>query len=270
MIRLVRSEVFKLRTVWSTWLLVGLTAVLIAGLSALVGLVPHHRAVNFPAKGTAAWFDVLFSVMGLAVDLALVLGAIMITSEFRHKTVTPTFLAEPRRGRMAAAKLIVALGGGLALVIVAGMVGLVYGLASVAAGVGGSAVVPGATMGTMLTEFRHVWPGLAAAAVLFGAYGVGLGALLKNQVVTIVVALVALAVVEPIVGTAVPSVGRWLPGYAAMALESVAANARMHAAFGATSSVHLLVWWAGALVIIGYGVVLAALGSFTTLRADVT
>lgn len=265
MTRLIRSEVFKLRTVWSTWLLVGLTAVLIAGLSALVAYVPHHRAVNFPAKGTASWFDLLFSVMGLVVDLSLVLGAIMITSEFRHKTVTPTFLAEPRRGRMAAAKLIVALGGGLALAVVAGVVGLVYGLASVATGVGGIA-----TLGTMLTEFRHVWPGLAAAAVLFGAYGVGLGALLKNQVVTIVVALVALAVVEPIVGTAVPSVGRWLPGYAAMALESVAASARMHAAFGASSSVHLLVWWAGALVIIGYGVVLAALGSFTTLRADVT
>lgn len=265
MSRLLRSEVFKLRTVWSTWLLVGLTAVLIAGLSALVGSVPHHRAIDFPSKGTAAWFDVVFSVMALAVDLSLVLGAIMITSEFRHKTVTPTFLAEPRRGRMAAAKLIVALGGGLALAVVAGAVGLVYGLASVAAHVGGVA-----TMGTMLTEFRHVWPGLAATSVLFGAYGVGLGALLKNQVVTIVVALVALAVVEPIVGTAVPSVGRWLPGYAAQALESVAASARMHAAFGAAGSIHLLVWWAGALVIIGYGVVLAALGSLTTLRADVT
>jgi ABC-2 type transport system permease protein len=262
--RLLRCEVFKLRTVWSTWVLLGITAVLCAGLMALVGFVPHHRHVvnPFPPRGTSAWFDDLFSVMTLAVDLALVLGAIMITTEHRFKTITPTFLAEPRRWRMAAAKLIVALVGGLVVAVVAGVVALVYGFASVGAGL--------APMARMLTEFRHVWPGVAAAAVLYGAYGVGLGALLKNQVVTIVVALVALAVVEPIVGAAAPSVGRWLPGYAAQALESVAASARMHAAFGATSSVHLLVWWAGALVIVGYGVVLAALGSFTTLRADVT
>ncbi len=264
MTRLIRSEVLKLRTIWSTWLLLGLTAVLVAGLSALVGFVPHRRALStFPAKGTASWFDVLFSVMTLAVDLSLVLGAIIITSENRHKTITPTFLAEPRRGRMAAAKFTVALGGGLALAVVAGVIGLVYGLASVGAGI--------APMGRMLTEYRHVWPGVAAAAVLFGAYGVGLGALLKNQVVTIVVALVALAVVEPILGSSVPSVGRWLPGYSAQALESVAANARMHAGpFSGGGSVHLVVWWVGALVIIGYGVALAALGSFTTLRADVT
>jgi ABC-2 type transport system permease protein len=264
-IRLLRSEVFKLRTVWSTWVLLGITAVLTAGLIALVAFVPHRRAVAsdvFPAKGTVSWFDVLFSVMTLAVDLALILGAIMITGEHRHKTITPTFLAEPRRERMAAAKLIVALGGGLTVAVVAGVVGLIYGFAIVGAGI--------APMGRMLSEYRHVWPGVAAAAVLFGAYGVGLGALLKNQVVTIVVALVALAVVEPIVTAADASVGRWLPGNAAEALESVAATARSGGAFGSGSSVHLLVWWGGALVIIGYGVVLTALGSLTTLRADVT
>jgi ABC-2 type transport system permease protein len=261
--RLLRAEVFKLRTVWSTWLLYALTAVLTAGLMAIVAFVPRRHDVElFPPKASAGWFDIVFSVMTLAVDLALVLGVIMITGEHRHKTITPTFLAEPRRGRMAAAKLAVALGAGLAVAVVAGLVGLAYGLGTVGAGI--------APMGRMLTEYRHVWPGVAAASVLYGAYGVGLGALLKNQVVSIVVALVALAVVEPIVGAAAPSVGRWLPGYAAQALESVTASARMHGAFGGASSVHLLVWWAGALVIIGYGVVLAALGSLTTLRADVT
>ena len=265
MTRLLRSEVFKLRTVWSTWLLLGITAVLTAGLVTIVAFVPHNGrdvADLFPARGTAGWFDIVFSVMTLAVDLALILGAVMITGEHRHKTITPTFLAEPRRGRMAAAKLVVALGAGLVVAVVAGAVGLVFGFAAVGGGVG--------NVGRMLTEYRHVWPGVAAAAVLYGAYGVGLGALLKNQVVTIVVALVAIAVIEPIVGSAAPSVGRWFPGYAAQALESVTASARHQGAFGGGSSVHLLVWWAGAVVLVGYGVVLAALGSFTTLRADVT
>ncbi|MDE3087287.1 MAG: hypothetical protein KGJ77_11040 [Acidobacteriota bacterium] len=264
MIRLVRAEVFKLRTVWSTWLMLGITALLVIFVTGLTASVsPDRRAVtSFPARGSAAWLDIVFSGMTVAVYLAIVLGAVMITGEHRHKTITPTFLAEPRRGRTVAAKLVVALGGGLVVAVVAGFVALGVGLVLVGVGV--------APLGAVLTEYRHVWPGVAAACVLYGAYGVGLGALLKNQVVTIVVALVAIAIVEPIIGLVAPAAARWLPGSAAQALESLAANARSHAAFGGSGGVHLVVWWVGALLLVGYGVVLAALGSLTTLRADVT
>lgn len=264
MIRLVRAEVFKLRTVWSTWLMLGITALLVIFITALTSSVSpdRHSLATFPARGSAAWLDIVFSGMSVAVYLAIVFGAVMITGEHRHKTITPTFLAEPRRGRMVAAKLLVALGGGLVVGLVAGLVALGVGLVLVWVGV--------APLGAVLTEYRHVWPGVAAACVLYGAYGVGLGALLKNQVVTIVVALVAIAIVEPIIGLVAPTAARWLPGSAAQALESLAANARSHAAFGGGGGVHLVVWWVGALLLVGYGVVLAALGSLTTLRADVT
>jgi ABC-2 type transport system permease protein len=264
MTRLLRSEVFKLRTVWSTWVLLGITAVVTAGLSALVGFVPRRREteVLFPARGTPSWFDLVFSVMTVAIDLGLVLGVIMMTGEHRHKTVTPTFLSEPRRGRVAAAKFGVACASGLVVAVVAGVVGLAFGLGTVGAGL--------APAGRMLTEFRHVWPGVAAATVLFAAYGVGLGALLKNQAVAIVVGLGVTAVVEPIVVAAVPSVGRWLPSSAAQALESVTANPHVRGALGGGGLTHLITWWEGALVLVGYGVALAAAGSFTTLRADVT
>ena len=264
MTRLLRAEVFKLRTVWSTWLLLAITGVLVVFLTTLTALVsPGQReAATFPARGSGAWLDIVFSSMTVAVYLALILGTVMITGEHRHKTITPTFLAEPRRARIAVSKLVVALGGGLVVGLVAGAVSLVVGLVLAGAGV--------APVGRVLTEYRHVWPGVAAAAVLYGAYGVGLGALLKNQVVAIVVALVAVAVIEPIIGVVAPSAARWLPGSAASALESLGANARSHAAFGAGGGVHLVVWWVGALVLLGYGVVLAGLGSLTTLRADVT
>jgi hypothetical protein len=261
--RLLRSEVVKLRTVWSTWVLLGVTAVLTGALCVLVAFVPRNRhdvAVLFPARGTVGWFDVVFSVMTTAIDLALVLGVIMVTGEYRHKTVTSTFLAEPKRGRVTAAKLLVAAAAGVVVAVVAGTVGLAFGYGVVAGGLAPSS--------RMLTEFRHVWPGVAAATVLFAVYGVGLGALLKNQVVALVVGIGVTAVVEPIVVAAVPSVGRWLPSEAAMALESVTAGARMRA-FG-SGLTHLVTWWEGALVLLGYGVVLAAAGSLTTLRADVT
>lgn len=264
MTRLLRAEVFKLRTVWSTWLLLGITAVLTAGLSSLVGFVARRGETEllFPTRGSSPWFDLVFSVMTVAIDLALVLGVVMMTGEHRHKTVTPMFLAEPRRGRVAAAKLAVACAAGLAVAVVAGVVDLGFGFGSVAGGL--------APAGRMLLEFRHVWPGVAAAAVLFGAYGVGLGALLKNQAVAIVVGLGVTAIVEPIVVAAVPSVGRWLPSSAAQALESVTANPHVRSGFGGGGLVHLITWWEGAVVLLAYGVVLAAAGSFTTLRADVT
>lgn len=264
MTRLLRSETFKLRTVWSTWLLLGITAVLVAGLTVLIAFIPHNRqdvTVLFPARGSAPWFDTVFSVMSTAVDLALVLGVIMITGEYRHKTVTPTFLAEPQRGRVATAKLTVAAGAGVVIAVIAGVVGLLFGFGVVGGGYG--------NVGRMLTEYRHIWPGVAAASVLFAVYGVGLGALLKNQAVAIVVGLGFSAIVEPIVVAAAPSVGRWLPSSAARALESVTANPQVRGALGGGLS-HLVTWWEGALVLLAYGVVLAAAGSRTTLRADVT
>ena len=118
----------------------------------------------------------------------------------------------------------------------------------------------------MLTEYRHVFPGVSARPCSSPLYGVGLGALLKNQVVAIIVGLGVTAIVEPIVVAAGPSVGRWLPGQPAQALESVTANASGF--IGGTT--HLVTWWQGGLVLLAYGVVLAAAGSLTTLRSDVT
>ena len=262
MIRLLRAEALKMRTVWSSWVLIALAGLVAALLGTLVGFAPHGRglqAVLFPAKGTVGWFDDVFSVMVVSVDFALVLGIITITGEYRHKTVTPTFLAVPSRGMVTASKMILCLGAGLVIGVWAGAADLALGFACVAGGVGHAS--------TMLTEFRHVWPGALFAAVAFGLFGVGLGALLKNQVMAIVTGLGFIAIVEPIVEAAIPSVGRFLPGAAAQALESVTAH---RTGLGFSTLTHLLTWWEGALVLLAYGLVFAAVGSLITMRADVT
>jgi hypothetical protein len=40
-------------------------------------------------------------------------------------------------------------------------------------------------------------------------------------------------------------------------------------AFGASNG-QLIAWWQGGLALLGYGIVLAGAGAFTTLRSDVT
>ncbi|MHB8438077.1 MAG: hypothetical protein ACYDD4_02795 [Acidimicrobiales bacterium] len=263
MIRLVRAEALKARTVWSTWVLLAAGGIASALLAVIVGFAPHrHRgleAVLFPGRGTTGWFDDVFSVMVVAVDFAMVLGVITMTGEYRHKTVTSTFLSTPRRGMVTASKLVLCIGAGLIVGVAAGAMDLLFGFACVAGGVGNSA--------TMLGEFGHVWPGAAAACVAFGLYGVGLGALLKNQVVAIVTGIGFVAVVEPILEATVPSVGRYLPGAAAQALESVTAS---RTGLGFSVLTNLLTWWEGALVLLAYGVVFAVIGSVLTMRADVT
>jgi hypothetical protein len=266
-IRSVRSEVLKLRTVWSTWAIIAIAMVLSAALGLLAAFVhPHRRAVQglyFPPRGSSAWFDNLFSAMSVSADLALVLGILLVTGEYRHKTVTPTYLAEPRRGRVVGAKLGVSIGGGLVVGVAGAAMSLVLGLCLVAGGFG--------NITRMFTEYQGIVGGVLAACVAFALYGLGLGALLKNQVAAFVVGLGFTAVIEPILVGVVPSVGRWMPGQAARALETLAAGARRGGFFtGGSGLAHLVTWWEGGLALLGYAVVLALAGIFTTLRADVT
>ena len=267
MIRLLRAELLKLRTIWSTWVVLGITMFLTGGIGVLTALAPHHRGVEellYPARGSTRWFDLVLSTMTVSIDLALILGILIITGEYRHKTITPTLLYEPKRRNIVTSKLLTSAGGGVVVGIAGGLVGLALGFGLVAGGFGDT--------GRMLTEYRHVFPGVLAASVLYAIYGLGLGAFLKNQVVALVVGLGVIAVVEPILEGLVPSVYRWLPGGAAEALESVAINANRRVAAGGpfSSSVHLITWWEGALVLLAYGGVLALVGTLTTLRADVT
>jgi len=262
-IRLLRAEVLKTRSLWSTWVLLGAAAIAAPAFGALIGFAPHNRreitSIAFPPHGTPAWFDNLFSAMSIAQTLAMVIGILAVTAEYRHRTISSTYLAEPHRGRVVGSKLTVSSGWGALVATAAGAACLVLGALVVLAGNG--------TASIMVTEFGHTFPGVLLASIMFAVYGVGLGALLRNQVVALVVGLGFTAIVEPIVVAALPSVGRYLPGQAALALSSVTAKASQ----GFTGRiVHLLPWWGGGLMLLVYGVALSVLGSLTTLRADVT
>jgi hypothetical protein len=255
----VRSEILKLRTVWSTWLIAGLAVAVSLLLGVLFALVlPHSgnlHGVLGPVRGSARWFDNLFSAMDIAQDLTLVLGVLCVTGEYRYETVTSTYLAEPHRGRVAAAKLAVAAGAGLAVGFAVAAAGLVLGFILVGSGDG--------TAPVMLAQYGRVIPAVVGAAALFAVYGTGLGAVLENQVVAVIVGLGFTLVVEPIVEAVAPQVAKYLPGYASQALAGSAAR-------GISRVVPLLAWWEGIVALVVYGLVLATAGTVTTLRADVT
>jgi ABC-2 type transport system permease protein len=286
--RLFKSEVRKLSTVWSTYVLFGIVVVIDLGFGFAISFAPgghHGGTAGFVPHGSSQWFTNIFSVLDNSRLLALVLGVLIITGEYRHKTVTPTFLAEPRRGRVVSTKLGTAFGGGIALGVLTMLMGLVLGFILVGlkvhscltsfnrAGVeqGMSEAVCRAQHGlyfvatthTMWHDWSQIAPGVILGTGLFAVYGLGLGALLKNQVVAIVVGLGFTLVIETIVAAIWPTIGEYLPGLAATALEDAPRTT-----FAATSQ--LLPWWGGAVMIVVYGVALAFVGTFTTLRSDIT
>ncbi|MEP6661635.1 MAG: ABC transporter permease subunit [Acidimicrobiales bacterium] len=149
----------------------------------------------------------------LGALFAALLGALSITGEIRHGTIRPTFLVTPQRRRVVAAKV-------WASMLIGTGFGLVAG--AIAAGVG-TAVLGARGIDVRLDagDYALLIAGSAAAAALWAAIGVGLGAVVRNQVPTLIGICAWLLFVENLlVGdiAGVGDVGRLLPGAAGKAI----------------------------------------------------
>ncbi len=199
MIALLKAETLKLRsTRTTTGLLIAATLItLLPGILVLV-VVPDHDLQGADA----------LNVMGIGADvgvalIALVFGIIGMTGEYRHGTITYTFLQSPNRGLVMVLKLIVYALGGMALAVFAQVV-----------------VQTMVAAGFPARGLAIAWPDAHQLAfygrvVLFigliTAFGVALGALIRNQVVAIAGTVVWWLFLEGIVVAIRPGVGRWLP-----------------------------------------------------------
>jgi ABC-2 type transport system permease protein len=250
--RLITAEFHQLATtrLW-LWLLLGSVALtaLYASLAIAFGDTPDNPTPPLTSPGGQR---TLFSVGQGAGTLLAVLAAIGLTGEFRHQTATTTFLATPHRGRVVLAKLItyalVGVGYALACIAVTIAIALPWlDAKGIPVPLGGNGVP--ATLA-----------GVVAAVAMFGLIGVGLGALVREQVATVVGLLVYLFIAEPIV-TRIPALHSWtiyLPGAAANALTRVA-----------QANQDFLPPWRGGLVLAAYGLLLAAAGTLLTTRRDI-
>ena len=255
MTALVRAEWTKLFTtrVW-IGLLLG-ACVLVAGFVVLFTSFAGNtqggpQGGGLPAVGTAQYEQLVLAIGANVTVLFLILGIIGMTQEYRHRTATPTFLTSPRRGRVVVAKLVAyALAAvPFALVVLA----VNYGVVVVAAGARGA--VP-----SLAGDNLQVLASSGLALVVYTVIGVGLGALVRNQVGAIVGGLVYLFVVESIVRqiSAISGAYKWLPGGA---LEALTATFQ---------GPDLLERWQGGLLLLGYGLLAALLGTLLAVRRDV-
>lgn len=191
--RLVQAELLKLRTAPRT--AIGLLLAML-GLAAL-GSGATASSADEPFAIETSVSDIL-DVASLAVIFSLILGILVVTWEYRHGTITSTFLATPRRERVIGTKVLVGAVAGALLAVLSVVVSL---------GVARFWIDVELERGHWELIGRIVL-GTAAWAVL----GVGVGALLQSQVGAIVASLVWFLVAEPLLGHAFDEVADYLPG----------------------------------------------------------
>jgi ABC-2 type transport system permease protein len=172
-----------------------------------------------------------------------VLGILVVATEFRHGTITPSLLAVPDRPRLVLAKVIAALAAGFLLCLVASALAAAIGQGLLSARDIDTGIGAGRT--------ARLIAGGAVAGALFAAIGVGLGALVRNQVGAIIGALGWIFLVEPLLGIipgASDAIGRWFPSGAAAA---VAGTATIDDPLGQVPAGLLLAAYAAAFALAG-------------------
>lgn len=272
MISSLRSEMRKIATTRAWWLNAIVMFVYMAVLGVIMAasfvlgarasenagaLIPGGSPVLDPR-------DIALSVYTLAVSLGYIfpaiLGVLVVTTEFRHRTITPTLLSQPNRSVVLSAKLLAVVPYAV-VVAISGVAGTVIG--------GGLAL---AVLGepTFLSDSATQRAVLLSvvALVIWAVVGVGIGAVLTNQIAAIVVLLVFTQFVEPLLRLLLAQfdvtepLSKFLPGAAGEAIVG-------SSLYTSSGLAELLSPWQGAVVLVAYAVLFAIAGRLTTFRRDV-
>ena len=252
MTRLWRAEWRKLMTTRLWWgMLLG--AVALAALGVVAQIASNGVKGNFSTPLSAGTTQRQIAASASSGYLfSIVVGIIMITTEFRHFTSRPTFLIEPRRGRVIIAKLLMSV-----------VIGVIYGVAC--AGTAAAIMIPWlaakhVTIGWFSDDVFRALIGAVLVITIFTVVGVGVGVLVRNQIAAVIGALAYLFVAEPLISIipVVKEAYRYLPGAAAAAIDGASRG-----------QVELVTALQGCLLLLAWGLLFAVCGWVFTVRRDI-
>lgn len=249
MTALVSSELLKVRTVRSWWAYVGVV-VLVSAISVAASI----GAGDPGARGTVEFQRGLADTIGIATLIGLLLGITIVTSEFRHGTVTPTFLVMPVRERVLAAKA-----------ATAGIVALALALLSLAVAAAVSTVwlsAIGADLHLASGELGRAVGQQLLVTLLWALVGVAVGSAVHGQVAALVGTLVWIFLVETVLAGLL----------AVLELDGLVGYLPFRALDAADGGAGegLLSYGGGLLVSTAWIAALGALGVLRTRRRDIT
>jgi ABC-2 type transport system permease protein len=224
MIASLRSELLKQRTMRTS-------VVLLAWMVGLVVLVVALHVLSFAAADLSRGSNQM-RILGLGTSIgalfASLLGALSITGEIRTGAIRPTLLVTPRRTRVLVAKTLASMLAGVGI----GLIAEALTAGAEAAGLG----IRGIHIELGVRDYAQLLAGGALAGALFAAIGVGVGAIVRNQVAAVVGLCVWLLLLEPLLLGDLPAVAKYAPeasaGAIAGAIQSQIADTLIAPALG--------------------------------------
>ncbi|GAA2346037.1 ABC transporter permease [Dactylosporangium salmoneum] len=270
MIRLIRSELLKLRTTNMWWIFM-LCSLVFIGLALLLntaqadtdlglGDAPRDMQLERNAANiyTSGQFFGLMMVMLLAI--------LLITNEFYHQTATATFLATPKRTRVIVAKLITGAAMALAFWLVATVIDVIVGVIFFSAEGYDNGLGHWAVQQAMLLNLL--------VYVLWAVFGIGIGVLVRSQLGATITAAVlytigtyaSLVVIALVRQFLIKEDWVW---QAAVYVPPLASEHVVGGLSGQLDQIHLPGRWVGVVVLVGYAVVLGGIGTLITRRRDI-
>ena len=279
--RLISAEIMKIRTTRAWWIFLGVFT-LFSAVALLQNFLSHHYQLypqqdladraqalaqaaeaRTPAGAAAIAASMMTSGQFLSVLIVMLLGIHVVTSEIAQRTVTATFLVTPRRERVIVAKLAAAGAFGalfwLITTVLDGVVTPVF-MASqhISASLTGQGVIRAVLLGLL-------------AFLLWAAFGLGLGVVMRSQVASVVAGIAiyagGFAVVELVChGLYDVYHQAWL--LAAPVIAPAVASQVMITP--APAFPHAPPQWTGAVIMAGYALILTAAGIVQIRRHDIS
>lgn len=256
--RLVRSEWFKLIYVRAHWGLI-FAATLISVIPVVIApfIINNDRELlGFGLDQTTA-IDSVYANAISGYIFVIILGIMLMTGEFRHGTAVATFLTAPKRASVLGAKIVIAVIGGLVVMWVSTVIALIVGYVILTS-------FPDAAEPSK-DIFLNTFVAATVSGAILGIIGLAIGALIRNQMLAVVGALVYLFIIDPLLLAFLPEAGKYLSSGLITAMLSIDVNAPE---LGLDTSA-LLQPLEAVLVLLAYGLVFGAIATATSLRRDI-
>lgn len=177
------SELLKLRTTRSTFAFV--LGMLVITVLVVIGTIGSGVVDDSDRRA----FELVSAIATGTGIFATILGVIVVTSEYRHGTITPTFLVTPRRVRVIAAKVTAGAVAGVAIAVLLAVIALAIAVPWLSAR---DAAVP------FDGELALAVARLLATFALAVVFGVAVGTVIHSQVGAIVTTFAWFLILEGI------------------------------------------------------------------------
>lgn len=212
--KLIRSEWIKFSTLRINWGMLGVAFLLNVALL-VIGLIFFNRSLgdSEPVTDADTRISTITGPLGVFATVVSILGVLIMASEYKSKTVIPTFATAPIRSEVIAAKAILVAAISFVAAVAMAIVNWVVGAITLD--------VRGFPVDVADDHFVQALAGATLFVVIATVFGFGLGVLFKNSVLSIVLVVAIPAVAEPALSGFLPDwIDRYLPFSAGSAMSS--------------------------------------------------